>query len=113
MAGVGNVKSEQADNTGRVNNFDSVGWHLVTNEIEGEVDILEEEGDGEQTVEELAWGIILEDLHPHLLLFAVSTLHKVVGVTEVHVVWPHAAEFVTSMALLTLDMNSGYSVLGL
>ena len=46
----------------------------------------------------MTWGLILDDFHPGLHLLAVSTLHKVVRVAEVHVVWPHAAELVGSAA---------------
>ena len=46
----------------------------------------------------MTWGLILDDFHPGLHLLAVSTLHKVVRVAEVHVVWPHAAELVGGAA---------------
>ena len=46
----------------------------------------------------MTWGLILDDFHPGLHLLAIGTLHKVVRVTEVHVVWPHAAELVGSAA---------------
>ena len=74
--------------------------------IEGEVDVLEEERDGEETVKELAWGVILKHLHPNLLLLAVSTLNEVVRVAEVHVIRPHAAKFISSLAFDILNKVS-------
>ena len=35
---------EESANTGGMEGLDSVGWHLVSDEVEGEVDVLEEEG---------------------------------------------------------------------
>ena len=49
----------------------SVRGELVTDEVKREVDVLKEERDGEETVEELTWGLVLDDLHPNLLLLAV------------------------------------------
>lgn len=36
-------KSEETDNSSWVKDFDSVRWKLVTNEVKGEVNVLEEE----------------------------------------------------------------------
>ena len=47
-------KSEQPCDTSWMENFDSVGWHLVSDEIKGKVDVLEEEADGEESIEELS-----------------------------------------------------------
>ena len=77
-----------------VENFNSVGRHFISDKIEGEVDVLEEQRDGEKTIEELAWGLIFSDLHPNLHLLTVCTLDKVVRVSEVHVLRPHAAKFI-------------------
>ena len=96
-------KSEKSDYTSWMDDLNSVWRHFVTNEVEGQVDVLEEERDGEKTVEELAWGVVFQDLHPELLLFTVGALDEVVGVAEVHVIWPHAAELVGSSASVGLE----------
>ena len=98
MGWISHNELEESTNTSGMEDFDSVGGHLITNEVEGEVNVLEEEGNREESVEELAWGLVLQDLHPHLHLLTVGTLHEVVRVAEVHVVWPHAAELVGSAA---------------
>ena len=64
MCWVGDIEFEKTDNTCWMNDFNSVRRHLITDEIEGEVDVLEEERQGEETVEELAWGIVFNNLHP-------------------------------------------------
>ena len=89
---------EQSTDSGRMEDFHSVWWHLISDEVEGKIDVLEEQRYGEKSIEELTWGLILDDFHPGLHLLAIGTLHKVVRVTEVHVVWPHAAELVGSAA---------------
>ena len=100
------VELEKSNDTSRVDDLDSIWWHLITNVVECKVDILEEELDGEETVKELSWGVVFEDLHPDLLLLAVGTLHEVVGVAEVHVIRPHAPEFVTGLAGVILNTQS-------
>lgn len=89
---------EESTNTGWVEDLDSVGWHLVSDEVEGEVDVLKEEGHREETIEELARGFIFSDLHPDLHLLTVCTLDKVVRVSEVHVLRPHAPKLVWGSA---------------
>ena len=89
---------EQTNDTSWMENFDSVRWHLVTNEVKGKVDVLKEQGDGEESIKELAWGSVFEYFHPNLHLLAVGTLHKIVRVAVVHVIWPHAAKFVWGAA---------------
>ena len=98
MVWISHNELEESTNTSGMEDFDSVGGQLITNEVEGEVNVLEEEGNREESVEELAWGLVLQDLHPHLHLLAVGTLHEVVRVAEVHVIWPHATKFVWSAA---------------
>lgn len=78
--------------------FDSVRWHLVTNEVKGKVDVLKEQGNGEESIEELAWGSVFEYFHPNLHLLAVGTLNEIVRVAVVHVIWPHAAKFIWGAA---------------
>ena len=78
--------------------FDSVRWHLVTDEVKGEVDVLKEEWDSEESIKELAWCSIFEYFHPSLHLLAVGTLNEIVRVAIVHVIWPHATKFVWSTA---------------
>ena len=89
---------EKTNNTCWVKNFDSVRWHLVTNEVKGEVDVLKEEWNSEESIEELAWCSVFDDFHPNLHLLAVSALNEIVRVAVVHVIWPHAAKFVWSTA---------------
>ena len=89
---------EESANTGWVEDLDSVGWHLVSDEVEGEVDVLKEEGYREETIEELARGFIFSDLHPDLHLLTVCTLDEVVRVSEVHVLRPHAPKLVWGSA---------------
>ena len=95
------IEFEESHDTSWMEDLNSVRWHFVAYEIEAEVDVLEEERDGEETIKELSWGIIFDHLHPDLLLFAVSTLNEIVRVAEVHVVWPHATELVAMLAFLT------------
>ena len=85
---------EKSTHTSWVENFNSVGRHLISNKIESEVDVLEEQRDGKETIEELSWGLIFSDLHPNLHLLTVCTLDKVVRVSEVHVLRPHAAKLI-------------------
>ena len=40
------VEPEESSDTGWVDGLDSVGWVFVSDEVKGEVDVLEEEGDG-------------------------------------------------------------------
>ena len=74
--------------------FHSVGWHLISDEVKREINVLEEKSKREETLEELTWGVILNNLHPDLHLFAISTLDKVARVSEIHVLRPHAAKFI-------------------
>jgi hypothetical protein len=97
-------KSEQPCDTSWMENFDSVGWHLVSNEIEREVDIREEELHREESIEELAWCVVFNDFHPNLLLFTVGALDEVIRMAKVHVIRPHAAELVASLACDTIDV---------
>ena len=78
--------------------FDSVRWHLVTDEVKGEVNVLKEEWDSEESIKELAWCSIFDYFHPSLHLLAVGTLNEIVRVAVVHVIWPHATKFVWSTA---------------
>ena len=98
MGWISHNELEKSTNTSGMEDFDSVGGHLITNEVEGEVNVLEEEGNREESVEELAWGLVLQDLHPHLHLLTVGTLHEVVRVAEVHVIWPHTSKLVRGAA---------------
>ena len=59
-------------------NFDSVWRHFISNEIERQVDVREEELHGEESIEELAWCVVFNDLHPNLLLLAVGALYEVI-----------------------------------
>ena len=94
MVWVSDFELEESGDSSWVENFDPVGWHLVSDEVEGEVDVLKEEGNREETIEELAGGFIFSDLHPDLHLLTVCTLDKVVRVAEIHILRPHAAKFV-------------------
>ena len=85
---------EKSTHTSWVKNFNSVGRHLISDKIEGEIDVLKEQRDGKETIKELSWGLILSDLHSNLHLLTVCTLDKVVRVSEVHVLRPHAAKFI-------------------
>ena len=96
-------ESEKRHSSSRVDNFDSVWRELVTDEVESQVNILKEEWDWEETIEELSWGAILNDFHPNLLLLAVGALNKVIRVTEVHVIWPHASKLVLISAVVWLE----------
>ena len=89
---------EKSTHTSWVENFNSVRRHLISDEIKGEVDVLEEQRDGKETIEELSWGLIFSDLHPNLHLLTVCTLDKVVRVSEVHVLRPHAPKLVWGSA---------------
>ena len=71
-------KSEQPRDTSWMENFDSVWWHLVSDEIERQVDIRKEELHREESIEELAWCVVFNHFHPNLLLLAVSALNKVI-----------------------------------
>ena len=59
MGWISHNELEESTNTSGMEDFDSVGGHLITNEVEGEVNVLEEEGNREESVEELAWGLVL------------------------------------------------------
>ena len=85
---------EQSTDSSWMKDLHSVGWHLISDEVEGKIDVLEEQRDGEKSIEELTWGLIFPNLHPVLHLLTVCTLDKVVRVSEVHILWPHAAKFV-------------------
>ena len=43
VVGVSDVEFEESHDSGRVDDLASVWWHLVTDEVEGEVDVLKEE----------------------------------------------------------------------
>ena len=95
-------KTEQPRHASWMQNLDSVWRHLVADEIERQVDVRKEELHRKEPIEELAWRVVFNDLHPNLLLFAVSALDEVIRMTEVHVIGPHAAELVAGLTSIVL-----------
>ena len=59
-------------------NFDSIRRNFIADKVEAEIDVLQEERYREETVEELSWRVVFDDLHPDLLLLTVGALNKVV-----------------------------------
>ena len=102
------LKSEQSCDTGRMEDFDSVRRHLVSDEIKRQVDVCKEELHRKQSIEELSWRIIFDNFHPNLLLLAVGALDKVIRVAEIHVLRPHAAEFVAILAGVILKVSLSF-----